>query len=535
MPQANPGGAAPTAPKMLDVQKGNDGSMVVSTQGATFFAHHHYDKKDVLQGGPGGGPLPMYVSVASTTPIVTGDGAAMVEVMLSMERCRHAQNGPAGVLLPEANSTKPIFSRNPKILWNGVPVKVCDPLVSFVNEKLAATPFAQWVFTVAKTVSKRFAGDNAREISWASGDGLIDSELKRAKLEPFVTQILAEMKSPNLMSQLPKDLITVLITLDHAVVQWGFDSGSSADDLEAARNDAMDAFLVKGIASVIKRSAGPGEDPAAVNALDTACGNVLKGAGRGLATMILKSSTSQLPAATQEKLRALRHADLSRSNDNTLRGRADTVKQGDVTGLSKTNYRSDTPGRALSHDSGVKKHSDAPLDSMLSVLYQEPAFQGLPGKLRKLIRSVIGGLDAKAKPRDVESAVVDCVSLWIVANSDSSDSVQIRTDAFKSVLANGNWRTDMVSMADGVKQPKPTTASSVTSGLPTVPVNLAPGEESEDTEPDSDLDSDDVRTESSSDEASSSEKMESVDAGSGATSGSESEHDEVRAPEAENT
>jgi hypothetical protein len=523
-PHASLGGAAPAARKMLDVQTGADGSMVISTQGATFFAHHHYDKKGVLR-GQGGGPLPMYVSVASTTPIVTGDGAAMVEVMLSMERCGHARHGPVGVLLPEANSMEPIFSRNPKILWNGVPVKVCDPLVSFVNEKLGSTPFSQWVFTVAKTVSKRFAGDSARQISWASGDGPVKNELKREKLEreklePYVTQILGVLKSSNLMSELPKDLVSVLTTLDHAVVQWGLDSGSNGDDIEAARNDAMEAFLVKSIASTIKRSAGPGEDPVAVNALDTACGKVLEGAGRGLATMMLKSSTSQLPVATQDKLRALKHADLSRSNDKTRGGRADKVKQGDVTGLSQNKHRSDTPGRALSHDSGVKKHFDAPLDSMLNVLDQEPAFQGLPGELRKLIRSVLGGLDAKAKPSDVETAAVDCVSLWLVANSDSSDSVQIRTDAFKAELANGFWRANLISMADGAKRAKPT---------------FAPKEESEATESDSDLDSDDVLTDSSSDEGSSFEKMERVDAGTGATSGSESEHDEVRAPEAGNT
>ncbi|MDB5822481.1 MAG: hypothetical protein JWR21_1185 [Herminiimonas sp.] len=523
---------------MLDVQRGKDGSMVVSTQGATFFAHHHYDKDGVLRGGQGGGPSPMYISVGSALPTITGDGAAMVEVMLSMERCRHAENGPVGVLLPEANSKKPIFSGNPKILWNGVPVMVCDPLVSFVNEKLGSTPFALWVFTVAKTVSKRFSGDDAGQISWAPGDGKAELKTKQANLKSYVDNILSTRQSSNLMAELPKDVVKVLITLDHAVVQWGLDSGCNADDLEAARNDAMEAFLVKGIASMIKRSVGPEEDQRAVNALDRACGKVLEEAGRELATMLLNSSTSQLPVATQDKLRALKSEDLSRSKDAAK-------KRGDVTGSSRNKNTADKPVRAFSHDSGVKNRADASVNPTLSVLYQGTAFQSLPGSLRKMVRSTLNGLEGSVKPNDVQRAAMACVDNWRVANPERFGAIRDEIAAFRNELARGFWRTDLVDVLARSVRPTPLTtassshikpvSSSSATPLSTTSAKLALEEVSENTE----SDSDDVRTESSTEESpsaeesSSSEEKREVDAGKGPTSGTGSETDDETAPEDE--
>jgi hypothetical protein len=445
------------APKMLDVHKRKDGSMVVCTQGTTFFAHHHYDKKGVLQGGKGGGPLPMYVSVASSTPIVTDDGMAMVEVMLSMERCRHTKNGPVGVLLHEANPAQGIFVRNPKILWNGAPVNMCDPLVSFVNDKLGATHLSKVVFTVVKSVGNDFSGDKARQISWASGDGQAESESKKTKLEPYASAITKCLQSSNLFVELPKELVTVLTTLDHGVVEWGLDSGSTAAEIEAARHDAMEAFLVKGITSMIKRSAGPGEIPDAVHSLDKACAKLMKGAGRGLATQILKASTSLLPVETQEKLRALQRAEVSGAKDGIAGSR--TEKRGLASGQGLSKGQRDKPVRAFSHDSAFSKDVDAPWKPTLNLLYQGIAFRNLPTSLQRLVESRLNGLKGIITSDRVDQNAMDCVDEWRQANPRDAKAIQYDIGLFTKELANGFWRPDLVEvLARSVKPPLSTTA-----------------------------------------------------------------------------
>jgi hypothetical protein len=372
--------------------------------------------------------LPAYESFIPGAPAeVTGDGK-WSEVMVHFQRCAEVVGG-AGKTSLHGSSANEIFRGNPAILWNGKEILLYEPMSRFVNERLGASRFFDYVRVVLAAIEG-------------------ECEDTREKLAGDIAESFC---SDFLLDKMPRDLVSELISLDQAVMSWALDSAASPGEIAAVRRDVAIVFLVtKGTIALMTQ--GDGKATGATSArsggsvmqfgglVAKAMKEVMRfpNSGTALSERIMKKSLEQMISGSSifpdwkarlEKLQD--YEDEQRSGRSTsgsqdpgksnVAGTATTASSSTTSTTTATTASSSTTSTTADRESGSKSKSQSnprsairragtagkltmPDDTgsgaraekkrLLKELYATPWYSKKPEKMQKAIRGALRRLDA---------------------------------------------------------------------------------------------------------------------------------------------